>query len=91
MLDNVFPEFDWKGFGEHMGQNELSEDADPVYLVHLGVFSGQALRSVNIRSGSSGLSGASKDVLGWPGGCSDMTFRNVLRNTLVVLYIRLVY
>ena len=42
MLDNVFPEFDWRGFGEHMGQNELSEDADLVSLVHLGVFSGQA-------------------------------------------------
>ena len=42
MLDNVFPEFDWRGFGEHTGQNELSEDADLVSLVHLGVFFGQA-------------------------------------------------
>ena len=38
MLDNVFPEFDWRGFGEHTRQNELSEDADLASLVHLGVF-----------------------------------------------------
>ena len=38
VLDNVFPEFDWRGFGEHTGQNELSEDADLVSLVHLGFF-----------------------------------------------------
>ena len=91
MLDNVFPEFDWRGFGERTGQNELSEDADLVSLVHLGVFSGQALRSVNIRSGSSGLSGASRDVLGSSGGCAYMTFRNVFRNTLIAFDSRLVY
>ena len=37
MLDNVFPEFGWAGFGEHVGQNELSEDAALVSLVHLGL------------------------------------------------------
>ena len=37
MLDNVFPEFDWRGFGEQTGQNEPSEDADLASLVHLGV------------------------------------------------------
>ena len=69
MLDNVFPEFDWRGFGEHMGQNELSEDADLVSLVHFGVFSGQALGSPNMGSGSSGLSGPSRNVLGSFGFC----------------------
>ena len=37
MMDNVFPEFDWRGFGEQTGQNEPSEDADLASLVHLGV------------------------------------------------------
>ena len=62
MLDNVFPEIGWTGFGEHVGQNELSEDADLVSFVHLGFPSGQALGSPDIGSGSSGLSGPSRAV-----------------------------
>ena len=91
MLDNVFPEFGWTGFGEHVGQNELSEDADLVSLVHLGGFCGQALGSPNMGSCSSGLSEPSRDVLGSSGFCVYMTFRNVFRNTLIFLYSRLVY
>ena len=37
MLDNVFPEFCWTGFGEHVGQSELSENAVLVSPVHLGL------------------------------------------------------
>ena len=70
MLDNVFPEFGWTGFGEHVGQNELSEDADLASLVHLGFFFGQALGSPNMGSGSSGLSEPSRDVLGSSGFCA---------------------
>ena len=69
MLDNVFPEFGWTGFGEHVGQNELSEDADLVSLVQLGFPSGQALGSPDIGSGSSGLSGPSRAVSGSPEIC----------------------
>ena len=68
MLDNVFPEFDWTGFGEHVGENELNEDADLVSLAHLGVLPGQALGSPNIASGSLGISGLSRAVLGSSGG-----------------------
>ena len=65
MLGNAFPEFGWTGFGEHVGHNELSEDADTVSLVHLWFFSGQASGSLNMGSGSSGLSEPSRDVLGF--------------------------
>ena len=91
MLDNLFPEFDWKGFGDHTGQNELSGNADLVSLVHLGAFSGQASGSPNMGSGSSGLCEPPRDVLGSSGFCVYMTFRNVFRNTLMSLYTWFVY
>ena len=38
MLDNVFPECVWAGFGEHVGENEFNEHADLVSIAHHCLF-----------------------------------------------------
>ena len=51
MLDNLFPECVWAGFGEHVGENEFNEHADLVSFALSWSSPGHVLGSPNVKGG----------------------------------------